>query len=165
MKLRVIIVAILMLSATAVTSEHPLKMSFSKLSVRSDGNVKLQTRIFLDDLTDHIQKLYGLQFADFSMMNSNGTQSLQEYLKNHFYFEQEGKKVYLFINSVSFSTNKLALVLNLNTSEPLETSKETFIYNTLLCDAFPQQVNDVNFKDQHHELNIGNPKVKIEFNK
>ena len=151
-----------MLSAS--TSEHALKMSFSKVFISPDGNVDIETRIFLDDLTIHIQNTYGLVRVDFSSTTANGTKALQHYLINHFYFEQDEKKINLLINNVSFSKNQLALVVNINTSNRLDVTKEAFLVNTLLCDATPLQTNYIKFLDKHHKLSISNPKVKIKIN-
>ena len=156
-----VVFTILVLSFSAFRLEHPLKMSFSKLTISSKGNVALETRIFLDDLTAHMQESYGLQRADFSTTGSNGTQALQRYLLNTFYFEQDGEKLPLYINAVSLSKNQLALVVHMNTLRPLDTTKTVFLVNTVLCDASPMQTNDIKYLDKHHKLSIGNPKVKI----
>lgn len=156
------ILAFLLLSLSGFNRAHPLKMTFSKLLVTTEGKVELETRIFLDDLSDHMQKLYRLSEVDFSSTTSNGTTALQDYLSERFYFEQDGKKVPLWISNVFFSKNGLALVLNLNTTEQLDTKKEIFLVNTLLCDAFPIQVNDIRYQNEHYKLSIGNPKIKIQ---
>lgn len=147
----------------AVASAHPLKMSFSKLTINSEGFVELETRIFLDDLTAHMQRLYRMQQPDFSNVTSNGTQALQRYINNHFYFEQDGEQLNLWVNSVSLSKNRLALVVNLSTTSSLDTTKEAFLVNTLMCDAFPIQTNDIKYQDEHYMLSISNPKFKIQF--
>jgi hypothetical protein len=156
------ILIFLLLFLSGYDSPHPLKMTFSKLTVTSKGGVELETRIFLDDLSEHLQKLYGLPEVDFSSTTSNGTEALQNYLYDRFYFEQDGKKVYLAISNVFFSTNGLALVVNLNTVVELDKTTEIFLVNTLLCDAFPIQVNDIRYQNEHHKLTIGNPKLKIQ---
>lgn len=156
--------AILILSLSGFHRAHPLKMTFSKLTINSKGYVELETRIFLDDLTEQLQKLYRLPQADFSSMESEGTQVLQNYLSENLYFKQDGKKVNLWINEVSFSRNKLALVVNTGTPKRLDTSKEIFLVNTILCDATPLQTNDIKYLNKHYKLNIGKPKVKIEIN-
>ena len=162
MKIAGLIISIALWSLNAFTSEHPLKMSSSKLVISSDGNVELKTRIFLDDLTDHIEKLYNIGQPDFSTTKSNGVQALQGYLSDHFYFEQDGKKINLMINGVLLSKNRLALEVHMNTSDKLDTSKEVLLVNTLLCDTFPLQTNDISYSDQHYLLSLGNPKVKIQ---
>lgn len=143
---------------------HPLKMSFSKLDISSEGVVDLQSRIFLDDITAQMQELYGLQPVDFSTVESNGTKALQQYLTSHYYFEQQSKKSVLRIKTVSFSRNQLALVLQMSTAAPLDVSKEVFLTNTLLCDASEKQKNDILYMDEHHVLSVSNPRVKIELN-
>ena len=50
-------------------------MSFSKLVINSEGVVDLQARIFLDDITAHMQVLYDLQPVDFSNIESNSTKA------------------------------------------------------------------------------------------
>ncbi|BAO77033.1 DUF6702 family protein [Winogradskyella sp. PG-2] len=164
MRLKGIMFALIILSLSAFTKEHALKMTFSKLIISSNGNVDLETRIFLDDLTAHMQKLYDLQQTDFSTTTSNGTMALRQYLKNHLYFKQGEKKINLYINSVSLSKNRLALVVNMSTTNKLDVSEELFLINTILCDASLMQTNDIKFLDKHHILSISNPKVKIEIN-
>ncbi|MEM1337586.1 MAG: DUF6702 family protein [Bacteroidota bacterium] len=158
-----VIVVIVLLALSAFGWEHPLKMSFSKLSLRSDGIVEVETRIFLDDLTAHMQQHYGLQQVDFSTPATGSTQALQRYLSNHFYFEQNGEQFHLRINAVSLSKNRLALVVNMNTTTVLDSSKEVVLVNTLLCDTYPVQTNDIKYLDEHFLLSLSNPKVKIRF--
>lgn len=143
---------------------HPLKMSFSNLVIDSKGVVNLQTRIFLDDITARMQELYSLEQVDFSTVESDGTKALQQYLAYHYYFEQNGKKAILRINTVSFSKNRLALVLHLSTDAPLDVTKEVFLTNTLLCDASEKQKNDILYMEAHYLLSMDNPRVKIELN-
>ncbi len=164
MKIKILLFSIVVMTLGTFTWSHPLKMSFSKLTITSDGKVELETRIFLDDLTAHIQELYNLQLVDFSTTTSNGTEALQRYLKNRFYLEQDGKKLELQIHTVSFSKNRLALVLNMNTSYQLDVSKELYIVNTIMCDAFPMQINDIKYLGKHYRLGIVNSKVKIQIN-
>jgi len=139
-------------------------MSFSKLAISSEGVVDMQTRIFLDDITAQIHELYGLDPVDFSTVKSDGTQALQRYLKDHFYFEQNGKKSELRISEVSFSQNKLAVALKMTTSKPLDKTKEVFLTNTLLCDASANQRNDIIYQEKGLRLSAGNPTVRIQFN-
>ncbi|WP_299525301.1 DUF6702 family protein [Winogradskyella sp.] len=162
MKIKALIFIIAISSLKIINWEHPLKMSFSKLTISIEGQVDIESRIFLDDLTEHMEKLYGLHQADFSSTGSNGTQALQRYLRDHFYLEQSGKKLNLNIYNVSFSKNGLALVANMNVSGRLDVSKNLFLVNTLLCDASPMQVNDIKYHGEHFKLNIGNSKVKIQ---
>jgi len=143
---------------------HPLKMSFSKLVISSEGVVDLQSRIFLDDIIAQMQALYGLDSVDFTTVKSDGTQALQRYLRDHFYFDQDGKKSELRINSVSFSKNKLALALHMSTDQPLDVSKELFLTNTLLCDADPKQKNDIIYLKERFRLSFSNQKEQIELN-
>ena len=163
MGIKGIVLAIALLSSSTLTLEHPLKMSFSKLIISSNGIVEVETRIFLDDLTAHMQQLYGLPQADFSTPAANGTQALQRYLRDHFYFEQDGQRLNLWINAVSLSKNGLALVVNLSTADLLDSAKEVFLVNTLLCDAYPMQTNDIKYLDEHFLLSLSNPKAKIRF--
>ena len=144
--------------------EHPLKMSYSKLTISPQGMVTLETRIFLDDLTAHMQHLYGLQEVNFSKVTTNGVQALQRYLQNQFYFEQNGKKLNLWINTVSLSKNGIGIVVSMSMPYLLDTSKEVFLINTLLCDAYPNQTNDINYLNKHYLLNLNSPKIKIPLN-
>lgn len=163
MRVKALLFIMLFLWLGALHSEHPIKMTFSKLTISPKGVVELETRIFLDDLTDHIQELYDLQQADFSTTSSNGTKALQRYIKTCFYFEQDGEKLNLSINAVSLSKNGLALVVKLNTTNPLDVTKEVFLINKLLFDATLMQINDIRYKGKHHRLVVINPKVKIQF--
>ena len=164
--MRLILFAFVFIISAADTSYkmHPLKMSFSKLVINSEGVVDLQARIFLDDITAHMQVLYDLQPVDFSNIESNSTKALQQYLTSHYYFEQASKKIELRIDTVSFSRNRLALVLQMSTDAPLDATKEVFLTNTLLCDASEKQKNDILHIDKHYLLSMDNPRVKIEFN-
>ncbi|MEM9339164.1 MAG: DUF6702 family protein [Bacteroidota bacterium] len=162
MRIKVLMLTIVILSLSGVTWGHPLKMSYSKITISSGGHVELETRIALDDLTLHIQNLYGLYQIDFSVMESDGAKALQRYLQDHFYFVQDGKKLNLQINAVS--QNRTALILNMTTAGKLDATKEVFLVNTLLCDASVMQTNYVKHEDKYHMLSIGNPKVKIQIN-
>ncbi len=163
MRIKVIFFTIAILSSSAFAWEHPLKMSFNKLTVNVDGTAKLEARIFLDDLSIHMQDLYGLPQTDFSSITTEETQALSRYLKDRVYFEQGGERLDLWINTVSRSKNELALVVNMSTTSPLDTSKEVFFINTVLCDASPTQVNDTKYLNKHYLLNESNPKMKILF--
>jgi len=146
------------------SQKHPLKMSFSKLVISSEGVVDVQSRIFLDDITAQLQNLYDLDPVDLSTVTSNGTKALESYLTDHFYFEQNGKKSELRINAVSFSKNRLAIALHMNTDIPLDVTKELFLINTLLCDADPKQKNDIIYQKERLRLSYSNPRVQIQFN-
>ena len=161
MRIKVIIFAIALLVSSAFTWNHPLKMSFSNLTIHSDGIIEIETRIFLDDLTAHLQEKYSLQQADFSTATSNGSQALERYLAHNLYFKQDGEKFSLWINALSFSKNEMALAVKLSTKQPLNTSKETTIVNTLLCDAFPTQVNFLRFSGKQYTMDCSNPKFKL----
>ncbi|MEM6772472.1 MAG: DUF6702 family protein [Bacteroidota bacterium] len=151
----------MLISGHLLAADHPLKMSFSKLTLSSNGLVELETRIFLDDLTEHMQKAYQLSNPDFSGVNTSGTQALQRYLLENFYFEQNGHKIDLSINAVYFSKNQLALVVALNTVELIDTNQEVYLVNTLLCDASPMQTNDIKYQEEYYSFNLSNPKQKI----
>ena len=88
MRIKVLVFAITLSASSAFATDHPLKMSFSNLVINPDGSVEIETRIFLDDLTEHMQKIYSLEQADFSTVTSNGSQALARYLTKNFYFEQ-----------------------------------------------------------------------------
>ena len=162
MRLRFLVFAIVILFSS-FTNEHPLKMTFSKLNIGPEGSVNLETRFFLDDLITHLEKLYCLEEVDFSNNSTEGTQALERYFKDHFYFEQDGKKLPLLIKNVSYAKTGLALEVSMSTSHKLDRSKEVFLFNTLLCDAFPMQANGIKYMGIHYLLNIGEPKVKIQF--
>lgn len=161
MKIHALIFTAVLLLLSGSTPEHPLKMSSSKLTISTEGVAKVQSRIFLDDLTEHMQNLYNIPQADFSTTTSNGVRALQGYLRDHFYFEQGEKKIYLSINSVSLSKNQLALVVDMSAFDQLDLTKEVFLVNTLLCDAFPLQSNDIYYGKFLYLLNIGSPKAKL----
>lgn len=162
MRITSLVFAIVLFASSAFTKEHPLKMSYSKLTISVQGMVTLETRIFLDDLTAHMQHLYGLQKVDFSKVTTNSVQVLQRYLKDQFYFEQNGKKLNLWINTITPSKNGIGLVVSMSMPYLLDTSKEVFLVNTLLCDAYPMQTNDINYLNKHYLLNLNNPKIKIQ---
>lgn len=162
MKAKFILFSIVLLISSAFTGDHPLKMSFTRLAINADGSTELKTRIFLDDITDHLQKVYNTQQTDFSTINSNGTQLLQRYLSNYFYLKQDGMKVSLRINSIALSKNQLALVVNLSTTQPLNISKEIILVNKLLCDANSAQINNIKYLDKHYQLDLSHPEIKLE---
>ncbi|MEO0686318.1 MAG: DUF6702 family protein, partial [Cyanobacteria bacterium J06649_11] len=151
-------------SMSTATTEHPLKMSFSKLTIKPDGYVDIEARIFWDDLTEHLERQYRLEQPDFTSITAKGTQTFQQYLEDHFYFDQDGKKIKLWVKSISFSDNKLALVVNLSTTDLLDITKEIYLVNTLLCDASPQQKNNVRYRDEHFILSLSKKRTKIYFN-
>ena len=161
MRIKFIVFIIALLFSGVSIGEHPLKMSFSKLTINADGSAEIETRIFLDDITEHIQDIYNIQQADFSDITSNGTEALRRYFAQNFYFEQQDKRLNLWINAVSTSKNDLALVINLSTTQPLDVSKEIVLVNTVLCDAAPTQINDIKYLDQHYQLGYSNPEMRL----
>ncbi len=150
-------------SSRSYCDVHPLKMSFSKLDISSEGTVDLKTRIFLDDITEQLQALYSLDTVDFSSVESKATKALQRYLEDHFYFEQHSKKHVLQINAVSFSQNRLAVEVHMSTIQPLDVTKELLLTNTLLCDADPKQKNDIIYLKERLRLSSSNPTTQIVF--
>ncbi len=52
-RIRLLFVLLLMSGLTPVKA-HPIKMSYSKISLADDGTIKLQIKIFKDDLENHI---------------------------------------------------------------------------------------------------------------
>jgi hypothetical protein len=151
-------------SSSSFSEVHPLKMSFSKLEISTEGVVDLKTRIFLDDITEQLQSLYRLDTVDFSSVETEATQTLQRYLTDHFFFEQDGKKSTLRINAISFSQNRLAVEVHMSTDSRLDASKELFLTNTLLCDADQKQKNDIIYREQRLRLSTSNPKAQITIN-
>lgn len=146
---------------SAFSWEHPLKMSFSSLTIDGEGVVAMETRIFLDDVTEHMQQKYGLEQADFSSMTSNGTEALKSYIVDHLYFKQGDQKVALLIDSVTFSKHRLALVVKTSTAQPLNISKEFILVNTVMCDADPTQINDVRYLGKHRQFSYNTPEIKL----
>lgn len=149
---------------------HPLKMSFNKLEIAWDGSVKIESRIFLDDLTAQLKSLYNLDQINFADANSQSTIALQQYINKNFYFEQNGQKIPLIIDDITFATMKLAIVLNLttfdkliNSADPFDNSGDIFLVNKILFDADPKQKNDILYLNEHHLLNVVNTKLKIRF--
>lgn len=142
-------------------SDHALKMSFTHLTIDEGGQVNLETRIFLDDLTEHLETKYDLQHVDFSTINSNGSKALYNYFKHCFYFEQGNAIVHVGISEVSFTKNKIALVVNTTSSKPLDMSKEVLIVNTILCDFSALQTNDIKYRNKRYMSSIANPKIKL----
>ena len=144
----------ILISSILLTMSHPMKMSFSKLIISEEGLVELETRIFLDDLTSHIEHTYRLRQADFSTLTTNGTKALQEYLITHLYLEQTGEKNIFLIKAVSLSKNKEALILQLTALHPVQMNQPLFLRNDLLCDGFAKQRNDILFQGQHYVCDI-----------
>lgn len=164
MRITGLVLTLALFSSSGSSKVHPLKMSFSKLVISKDGVVDLKTRIFLDDITEQIQKQYGLSTVEFTTIESNGTEALQRYLKDHFFFEQDNQKIELTIKVVSFSQNKLAVALDLVTKNPIDVSKKLFLTNTVLCEASPKQLNDLMYLNQHIRLSAKTPTAEIPFN-
>ncbi|MEM9546330.1 MAG: DUF6702 family protein [Bacteroidota bacterium] len=159
MRIRYLIFAIAMFVSSAFTLEHPLKMTFSLLKINKEGLAEIETRIFLDDLTAHIHQMYGPDQVDFSTLTGSGTQALQNYVDDSFYLKQDNKKIKLNINSVGMSKNQLALVINLNSTHVLDASKEITVVNTLLCDAFPLQMNNIKYLRRQYQLSMNKPEA------
>lgn len=136
-------------------------MSFSKLLISSEGFVEIETRIFLDDLSAHMEHRYRLRKADFSTLTTNGTLALQRYLHEHFYFEQGGQKNTLIIKAVGLSKNKLSLVAHLKTAFELDLQQPCTLRYSLLCDAFEKQKNDLLFRGDHYLLDAEAPTLEI----
>ncbi|MEM6398144.1 MAG: DUF6702 family protein [Bacteroidota bacterium] len=160
--LLIFIIALLSLTlSTSSSSEHPLKVSFSKLIIKSDGFVDIETHIFWDDLSYHLEDLYNLSQPDFSSITTTGTKALEGYLADHFYLMQDDQKIKLWIKDISPSENKLALVVHMSATDLLDTSKSTLLFNTLLCDATPKQKNYIRYFDENYVLSISRPNVEI----
>ena len=164
MRITGLILTLALFSSNSTSEVHPLKMSFSKLVISNDGVVDLKSRIFLDDITEQMQKQFELSSVEFNTIESNGTEALQRYLKDHFFFEQEGKKIELTVKAVSFSQNKLAVAIDLVTKKPINVSKKLFLTNTVLCEASPKQLNDLMYLNQHFRLSAKTPTVEIPLN-
>ena len=156
-----LILAIVLLVAGTSSSGHPLKMTFNNLVISEDGKVELETRIFIDDLTVHMEKLYPFRQIDFYSFSSNRAQVLQNYFIDILYFEQGGQKVILQINDIFLSENQMGLVVKSGTADPLDKSKEIFFTNSLLFDSSPMQKNDIKYQEDHYMLGPSNPKMKI----
>jgi len=156
-----LILVIALLATNTSSSDHPLKMTFSNLVISEDGKVELETRIFIDDLTAHMESLYQLQQVDFTSLSSSGSLALQDYFRGNLFFEQADKKVFLQINSISLSDNQMGLVIKSGITSPLDKSKEIFFTNSLLFDSSPMQTNDIKYQQDHYMLGASNPKMKI----
>ncbi|UII32769.1 hypothetical protein LVD17_02845 [Fulvivirga ulvae] len=133
---------ILMLSVFILTSfMHPLKMSFSSMSVSNEGKVKIETRLFLDDLTLHIEDRYRLKDADFSTPAANGSIALQQYIRENIHILQAGDTIYFIITGISLSEDGQALVVEMESAGALDKKQSYKVKNSLLFDIFKKQKN------------------------
>ena len=106
-----------------------------------NGVAKVQTRLFLDDLSYHLQEKYRLIKADFSTVESNGTQALQWYMNDCFYMLQGEQKILFKITKTALSPDGIALIVYMEGEKPLANGVPLKINNTLLFDVFKKQEN------------------------
>ena len=138
---------------------HPLKMSFSRLSVAPDGSVQMETNLFLDDLMEHLNKLYGMAEFDFSEVESSGTQALQRYLDDRLYV-RDGETIVHF-RILSVSRERLVLVVKAGTKQEVGSSSALYLVNTILCDASPKQTNEVQYGRERFVFSADVPALRI----
>lgn len=144
---------------------HPIKMSFSKMSIDKKGKVELETRLFLDDLTLHIESKYRLKQANFSTLSANGSKALQDYMHKCLYIIQSGRSMHFTITDISLSEDNLALVVRMESDQPLNRNIPYQIKNTLLFDIFKKQKNLMILEDEKHHkfyFTIDEPLVAVD---
>ena len=139
---------LLLLVGSSLSNVHPLKMTFSKMSMSQSGEISITTKYFLDDLTQQMQQKYRLQKADFSSSKSNGTLALQNYMDSHLLISQDGTDTSLIIQSVSIDEDNLVLMVTASTMKHLEVNAAFTLTNSLFFDVFPNQINSVRYKKE-----------------
>lgn len=132
---------------------HPLKMTFSKMSI-SDNYVYLKTNFFADDLCAQIEKKYRLKQADFSTLHSNGTLVLQNYLKEHLVIYQNDKSITFDIENVFYSEKNSILTVETKSHNMIDSLTSFSLKNTIFQEVFSSQTNSVHFKtnNKRHTL-------------
>lgn len=146
------VMVLLLILCSSSTTVHPLKMTFSKMTL-SNGAVELTTKIFLDDLVRNIKKRYRLNTPDFSSVVSNGTQSLQDYFNKKLYIEQNGKMYTFSIESVSIIEDGVVLLVK-SKSEKGVKNASFMLTNALFYEEFPNQVNSVKLEKEEKRFNL-----------
>lgn len=139
---------------------HPLKVSVSEMSLSKNARVRVETRVFLDDLTAHIAQAYRLRKPTFLSLDSEGTKALQRYMRERFYLVQAGKPNRLLITHTRLSDDKLALVVSLRSEAPLRGNRPFRVKNTLFFDVFKKQKNLLNIsgvKREAYAFRVGKP--------
>ncbi|WP_299464827.1 DUF6702 family protein [uncultured Microscilla sp.] len=142
------------------TLTHPLKVSVSEMTIGNNQRVVIETRLFLDDLTDHISQTYRLLKPTFHTVDSEGTKALQRYINQRFYLAQNNQPNRLKITHTRFSEDKKALIVRLVSRQALRGNQPFRVKNTLFFDVFKKQKNLVNVSGTHqaaHAFSLHHP--------
>lgn len=143
--------SLLIIITSAFNLFHPLKMSFTEMSVLHNGRVRMETRLFLDDLTSQIEKRYRLKEADFSSLTANGSKALQQYVNECLTIQQHDITTYFVIQSISLTDDNIALVVEMESNGSIDQKDNYKIKNTLLFDVYKKQKNLLIYKGQDYE--------------
>ena len=127
------------------TYAHPLKMSFSKLTITKTGEAQLTSKLFLDDLTEHFQNRYRLQKVDFTSLDSNGKKALQIYFNERVFLISENKNISFNITSLEIIEDGIVLQVKSKAIKPINQTQPFSMQNALFFDVFANQVNSVKY--------------------
>ena len=138
---------------------HPLKCTFSKVTFQNKENITIETRFFLDDLSEHLAASYRLKHADFSQLDSSGSQALQRYINERYYLLVNSEKINLQIDRLHVSKDRITL--NVFLSATATPTDNIIIYNNLLTEVFMNQEHKLIYNSKHFTLNKYQPELKL----
>jgi hypothetical protein len=141
------------------TVVHPLKVTFSKITFNTENEIRIETRFFLDDLTEHIENKYRLQHVRFSKPNTTSGKALQNYINERYYLLVNGEKQYLKIDNLQLTEDQITLKVFL--SNPAKKTDYLEVYNNLLTEIFMNQEHKIIYNSEHITLNKYQPKFKL----
>lgn len=145
----------------AMAPLHPLKMSFSQLEHQPNGQLKITTKLFLDDLTELIQTIYRLQNVSFDGMDSAGTKALQTYYLDHLKIMQHQQDLPFTISKVKVMEDGVVLWVEASTTNAYDANKTATLKNTLFFETFPNQMNLVKFGGQELRFHLRNKQMGL----
>ena len=146
------LVIVLWMMFSSFSKAHPLKMTFSKMTMAKDGTLTLTTKFFLDDITQQMQTKYRLKYADFSTPESNGTKALQTYMNTNLLVIQEETKSVFHVEAVQKAEDNLVLVVI--STVHLKKKQPFIMINSLFFDVFPNQINSVRYKNSQTRFRL-----------
>lgn len=148
------IVVLFALTVTCSCWGHPLKLSFAKLWMAPNGELQIKIKLFEDDLGSHMKTQYRLDKPDFSATTKNGTKTLQRYFLENLYVIQDGKKIDFIIKKVRLTKGKTALEFTAQSTNRVNINNAFTLRNSVMTDAFQNQVNKVMFKEETYNFNL-----------
>lgn len=146
MKLQTYILFIALLISSALHA-HPLKMCVGKLDYNTElQQSQLSLSFFIDDFSAHLSELYQLPVTEENITEREPLEIIADYVSKRFalYLGRDVLKMQL-TDAFIAEENVLKVSFTIAGLNPSEIS-EIKIFNSLLFDAFPTQINVLNIE-------------------